>query len=344
MLLPNLRSPRVVHPRPCGRPAAERRHRFAPDPSTLEARALLSTLTVTNDNDSGTGSLRFELGAARPGDTIRFAPTAFGTIALTGGPLEVATRVDIHGPGANRITVSGDGKSDVFDVEGGVTATISGLTVADGSYAVSYGFGAGGILNQGTLTLSDDVVTGNSVAAGASGAGGIGNFGALTIAGSSISRNTGNLGGGIYNEGSLSVTDSTISGNTSTGSGGGIFSFADVEPHPVRRQRQRGRRDRHLRVRLLALATFRRSPIFGGTVVNDEDQEQLQPGTRRRHHRLRFERDRHREHDLEQHGRRLPGPRRRHLHGRARFSASRGEHPDRHRQHAGGQPGHRDGG
>ncbi len=144
------------------------RRRFAPDPVALEARALLSTLTVADDNDSGPGSLRFELGAARPGDTIRFAPTAFGTITLTSGPLEVATRVDIHGPGANRITVSGDGKSDVFEVQKGVTATISGLTVADGMYAASGGFGAGGIINDGTLALSDDVVTGNSVAAGAS--------------------------------------------------------------------------------------------------------------------------------------------------------------------------------
>ena len=125
-----------------------------PTSLALEARALLSTLTVTNDNDSGTGSLRYELGAAQPGDTIKFAPKAYGTITLTSGPLEVATSVDIQGPGANKVTVSGDDKSDVFDVQSGVTATISGLTVTDGSYAASGGFGAGGIINDGTLTLS----------------------------------------------------------------------------------------------------------------------------------------------------------------------------------------------
>ena len=34
------------------------RQKFRPDLLALETRALLSTLTVTNDNDSGTGSLR----------------------------------------------------------------------------------------------------------------------------------------------------------------------------------------------------------------------------------------------------------------------------------------------
>ena len=88
MLLPNLRSS-------SGRSSAalrshrqpRRRHRFAPDLLALEARALLSTLTVTNDNDSGSGSLRYELGVAQPGDTIKFSPSAYGTITLTSGPL-----------------------------------------------------------------------------------------------------------------------------------------------------------------------------------------------------------------------------------------------------------------
>ena len=79
-----------------------RRHRFAPDLLPLEARALLSTLTVTNDNDSGSGSLRYELGIAQPNDIIDFSPKAYGTITLTGGALPVATSVDIQGPGRTR--------------------------------------------------------------------------------------------------------------------------------------------------------------------------------------------------------------------------------------------------
>jgi len=48
--------------------------RFKPDLLALETRALLSTLTVTNDGDSGAGSLRAELVAAHAGDTISTSP------------------------------------------------------------------------------------------------------------------------------------------------------------------------------------------------------------------------------------------------------------------------------
>jgi hypothetical protein len=79
------------------------------------------------------------------------------------------------------------------------------------------------------LTLSGDVVTGNSLGSGAHGAGGINNSGTLTIAGSTISGNTGNYAGGINNGGPLSITDSTISDNAgglSTFGVGGIDSYA----------------------------------------------------------------------------------------------------------------------
>jgi hypothetical protein len=194
----------------------------------LEARALLSTLTVTNDNDSGTGSLRAQLAAAHAGDTVKFAPSAYGTIALTSGPLQVATSVTIQGPGAKKVTVSGGGQSDVFEVQGGVTATISGLTVADGFYSVPDGFRAGGISNLGTLTLSRDVVADNSSAPGSYSAGGIFNQGTLTIDHSTISGNSGTFGGGINNDGPLTITDSTLSGNSSPGDGAGLYTFASA--------------------------------------------------------------------------------------------------------------------
>ncbi len=229
----------IRNPRPfTGRPAVSSiirsgarrrtRPRFRPDVLALEARALLSTLTVTNDNDSGTGSLRAELAAASPGDTIKFAPSAYGTIDLTSGPLQVATSVTIQGPGANKVTVSGGGQSTVFDVASGVTATISGLTVADGSSTTSGGYGAGGILNQGTLTLSRDVVTGNSGTSSSFGAAGITNQGMLTISGSTISGNSGYFAGGIVNTGALTITGSTLSGNSSSQLGAGLYTFTSA--------------------------------------------------------------------------------------------------------------------
>ncbi len=228
MLLPNLRSSSSRSSAAMRSTSRRRRHRFAPDLLTLEARALLSTLTVMNDNDSGSGSLRYELGVAQPGDIIAFSPKAYGTITLTSGPLSVATGVDIQGPGRSKVAVSGGGKSTDFVVEQGVTATISGLKITGGSFA--NGFGGGGITNYGTLTLANALVTGNTVASGSYGAGGIFNAGTLTIAGSSISNNSGDFGSGINNNGPLTISDSSISDNSPTPNGGGaaIFSFADT--------------------------------------------------------------------------------------------------------------------
>jgi hypothetical protein len=85
--------------RPVSRAAG--RPLFRPDLLCLEGRALRSTLTVTSLNDSGPGSLRYELRQADGSDTIAFAPGLHGTIALTSGELQVGKNVTINGPGVN---------------------------------------------------------------------------------------------------------------------------------------------------------------------------------------------------------------------------------------------------
>jgi hypothetical protein len=60
-----------------------------------------ATITVTNTNDSGPGSLRHALANANNLDTINFAVT--GTIALTSGGLQVTKNVAISGPGSNPV-------------------------------------------------------------------------------------------------------------------------------------------------------------------------------------------------------------------------------------------------
>jgi Carboxypeptidase regulatory-like domain len=95
----------------------------------------------------------------------------------------------------------------------------------------------GGILNFGTTTISDCVITGNQTAPTNSYGGGIyNNGGTLTIVGSTVSNNIArfnafNNGGGISSQiGTLIVTNSTISGNTvnstAGGNGGGIELFS----------------------------------------------------------------------------------------------------------------------
>ena len=73
----------------------------------LESMTMMSshaaTITVTNTNDSGPGSLRQALAVAHDGDRITFAVS--GTITLTSGGLAVFKNVTISGPGADQLSI-----------------------------------------------------------------------------------------------------------------------------------------------------------------------------------------------------------------------------------------------
>ena len=121
--------------------AGRERRPMRPTVLALEDRRLLSTFTVTDTADSGTGSLRDEIGlanAAAGANTIDFDPTVFATaqtITLTSGQLDLSNTSGtetITGPAAG-VTVSGGGTSRVFQVDAGVTASISGLTITGGT-------------------------------------------------------------------------------------------------------------------------------------------------------------------------------------------------------------------
>jgi hypothetical protein len=131
----------------------------------LEDRTLLSsTWIVSNINDSGLGSLRTEIKDAGSGDTIAFASGVSGTITLANGTLNINKNLDIEGPGAGVLTIGSGGNSGgVFNVDPDLTATIAGLTIAGGDFDGGHG---GGILNDGTLTVSDCTISGNSADVG----------------------------------------------------------------------------------------------------------------------------------------------------------------------------------
>jgi hypothetical protein len=91
-------------------------------------------LQVGNNADSGPGSLRDAIAAAFSGDNIVFEKSLKGqTITLTSGELTINKSLDIEGLGADKLTVSGNGASRVFDLTGnGADVTIADLTIADG--------------------------------------------------------------------------------------------------------------------------------------------------------------------------------------------------------------------
>ena len=180
-----------------------------------------STVTVTNTNDSGPGSLRDAIATSAPGDTVDFGVT--GTITLS-STLAINKNLTISGPGAASLSVSGNNSVVVFATAYYTNVTISGITVSGGFNAFQGGWG-GGIVNGGSMTVSSCVITGNTIPAGGGPGGGIFNYSSLRLINSIVSGNSAAYGGGgVWNNGNatLEITDSTISGNSSVGDGGGV--------------------------------------------------------------------------------------------------------------------------
>ena len=198
------------------------RHRTRPGLEAVESRTLLSTLIVTNTNDSGAGSLRQAITDAASGGTIEFQSGVSGTISLS-STLDINKPLTIDGPGAAALTIDGNNATQIFNIDDGNPATflpvsISGLTLAHGR---SSGTG-GAIYTRENLTLTGDTLTGNS----ANGGGAIHNDGTLTVSFSTLSGNTAiAAGGGIFNGRALIISSSTLVGNIAgSNAGGGIYS------------------------------------------------------------------------------------------------------------------------
>jgi CSLREA domain-containing protein len=194
---------------------------------TVSTTATASTRTVnsTADTDDGTCdatdcTLREALTAAQAGDTIAFS-SLFNTpqvIHLGGALPAIAVNLTLTGPGASRLTVQRsqfDYEYTLLVVNSGVTATVTGITLAGG-----HGFSGGAIDNEGNLTLRDSALSGNFGLYG----GGIYSNGQLLIERSTINGNSAGDGGGVYvaSPGVATLTNLTVSGNNAAFGTGGI--------------------------------------------------------------------------------------------------------------------------
>ena len=207
-----------------GNPLTTDQRGFPLNSSCVDAGAVQTNyllVNTTNDSNDGscgsTCSLRDALAQANSNGTgdIAFQLSSPGTITLSsasGSLNSTAAQVNILGPGANTLTISGNNALTVLTIASG-SMTLSGLTIANGNGA------AGGISNSGTLSVTNSSFSGNS---GTFWAGGIFNVGTLTITDSTFSGNSspGNSGGGIENQGTLTVTNSTFSDNSAYDGGG----------------------------------------------------------------------------------------------------------------------------
>src|SRR5262249_10568728 len=135
--------------------------RFRPRLEALEDRWLPSQvgLMVTSLADSGSGTLRAAILTADAGShsdkfTIGFAVN--GTIDLQSPLPDLNNSITVQGPGASSLTVEraagASFASAIVTVDSGQTASLSGLTIANGN--------EGGIVNDGTLTVTACTVSG----------------------------------------------------------------------------------------------------------------------------------------------------------------------------------------
>lgn len=197
--------------------------------------AQAATFTVTNLNDSGAGSLRqaiTDANNAAGADIVAFQAGLTGTITLTSGQLVVSDSVDIQGPGAAALTVSGNAAGRSFYLYSGAAlldVTISGLTITGGGGVT---FGAAIIDFGENLVLDGVTITGNTATAGGGGLAATdltGDGMSLTVRDSTISGNdSGRDGGAIYfytTGGPMLIENSVISGNDAVDDGGGIYLY-----------------------------------------------------------------------------------------------------------------------
>lgn len=148
------------------------------------------------------------------------------TTIVTEAEIAIDNHVILHGRGDLIL----DGKDDhrLFFVHRQVIATLDGFVLTNGRAAKRIdNQGCGGLLNVGTLTLTNSVVSSNTAPLG--GGGGLCNLGLLTLIDSAVVDNTAKSCAGIFTNVWSTLIRSTVSGNTATSGGGGICSSGGLE-------------------------------------------------------------------------------------------------------------------
>jgi hypothetical protein len=197
---------------------------------------------------------------ANPGSTVTFASELSGTIALQSQLPEIDYPTTIQGPGAGQITISGEDKYGIFQLDSmqdGFPVSISGLTLRDGSAQEGAAIDTynadltlsgmvirdnvandiGGAIHAysglGSLTIRDSTLTGNSTIAGVGGAI-YTNTQPITIENSTFSNNQSPYRGGAIGidepSGPTTIENSTFTGNkmttnSATSSGGALYAY-----------------------------------------------------------------------------------------------------------------------
>jgi hypothetical protein len=202
---------------------------------------------VDGDTSPGQLSLREAIGLANGSigaDTITFdTDGAFNTVRTIllqyGQSLEVTDTLTIEGSAEQHVVIDAQQQSRIFySSSPGVDFTISGLTLSGGRTTASGEEGDGGAIRSrydGTLTIEDSTITGNSTTNFFARGGAISADGDIVLLRTVVSQNSTAgftaFGGGVFTDANALLTDSSITGNSTAGaqaSGGGILVIGAI--------------------------------------------------------------------------------------------------------------------
>jgi uncharacterized repeat protein (TIGR01451 family) len=165
----------------------------------------------TNGSDANSGTVDSPYLTIQKGvDSISENGTVYiadGVYNGTGNTnITISKNMNITGQSQTGTIINGTNTNWIFNINSGVTAIITNLTLTQG-----YKSGSGGaICNYGTLTMINCTFNSNAATMG----GAIYNSRNLTVSNCNFTGNTAtNFGGAICNYDNLNVTDSTFSGN-----------------------------------------------------------------------------------------------------------------------------------
>ena len=151
--------------------------------------ASAANLSVCQFGGCSYSSITAAVNAATNGDTITIGYGNYHEHDIT-----IGKNITINGTGSSLVTINGDDTSRIFNINTGVTVSISGMTVTHGHV----NSGGGGIYNAGSLTLNNVIVTNNYAYY---------------------------RGGGIYSDGTLTMTDSQVTQNSTVQSAAGFYLY-----------------------------------------------------------------------------------------------------------------------
>ncbi|WP_165232543.1 choice-of-anchor Q domain-containing protein [Aquisphaera insulae] len=188
------------------------------------------------DYSDGLTSLREAILAANvyADETVTFDPGVFAShlvITLMLGQLKLSNTTGVESivaPDAG-VTIDARNLTRVLDIDSGVTASITGLTITGGD--AYYG---GGIRDEGAATLIDCIISGNSAALGG-GVAAVYGSSSLELIGSTVSGNLAwTTGGGLLSILSkTSLSGSDFESNVSYGTGGAITALTAGDPMTI---------------------------------------------------------------------------------------------------------------